>query len=116
VAEQPRDPQSWGWVSQTDSRPVTPIQALMEAGIGDTPERSLVELQVLREAVVDCFDQLDEQSKFVLEAWFFERITIRQLAVRLGLKKSRTHRIKNEALEKLEVLLLQHPLIGELYG
>lgn len=83
------------------------------AAPGLEPDEPLFALQRLREAVTDCFDQLSAEDQFVIEAVWFERITIRALADRLGLHKSYTHRIAQRAVRRLGDLCEQHPVIRQ---
>ena len=96
------------WFRRTDSD--------LEAMMGALPFHDQVDswdvVQPLREAVVDCLDQLSEEDRFVIDALWFEGITIRVLAVRLGIHKSRTHRIAVRAVARLGVICADHPLIA----
>src|SRR5215213_378540 len=76
----------WSTVHELQ-RPFSPLQALMEARPQADPMDSVVGLQPLREAVVDCLDCLCERDRVLLEATHIERITVRQLAERLALHK-----------------------------
>lgn len=78
---------------------------------GLEPDEPLVQFQLLREAVADCFEQLSAEDQFVLEALWFEQITVRALAERMGLHKSYTHRIAQRAIKRLEAICREHPVI-----
>ena len=70
------------------------------------------DLQIIREALTDCFHLLDAQDRFVLEAIWFERITVRVLADRMGLCKTRTHEISQRAVKRLGVVAAGHPVFA----
>lgn len=89
----------------------TGTEAMMGTLPGYDPDPSLYELQTLREAVVDCLDQLGAEDRFVIEALWFEGITVRALAERLGIHKSRTHRIAQRAVNRLGQVCQCHPTI-----
>jgi DNA-directed RNA polymerase specialized sigma24 family protein len=76
----------------------------------------IIGLQPLREAVVDCLDALTGFDRFVLEATHIERITIRELAVRIGLHKTHTHRLVRRAEIHLRDECLQHPVVLHYLG
>jgi hypothetical protein len=72
---------------------------------------SVVGLQQLREAVVDCIDQLSAEDRFLLEAAHIERATVRELAARMGLHKSYTYRLVKRAELRLRDQCLAHVTI-----
>lgn len=92
-------------------RPWSPLQALMEARPEMDPVDSVVGLQPLREAVVDCVDALCDEDRFLLEATHVERVTVRALAERIGLHKSHTYRLVKRAEVRLRDQCLQHPAV-----
>lgn len=104
----------WMWKSDP-TKPVSALQALMEAAPNDTPRESAEELQAFREAVDDCTLALDEQSRFILNSIQSERVTHRELARRLGLKKSHTNRLIHKTNAELAPLLRCHPIIQRRY-
>jgi hypothetical protein len=79
------------------------------------PGGTVDELRVLQEALADCFDLLDDQDRFVLEAIWFERITVRVLADRMGLGKSWTHDICQRAVKRLGAVAEVHPVFASRY-
>jgi hypothetical protein len=96
-----------------NSRPETQLQALMEAMPGETPEQTSIDIEPLRDAVASIIDNLDEQTRFVIEALFHEQISLGQLGQRLGVSKTHAFRLRNAAYRTLEPVLLEHPLICE---
>lgn len=105
-----------GESTHTNRRPVSAIEALMLAEAHSEPEESIVELQVVREAVADCIDLLDPQDRFVIEAVEFERISQREVADRLGLAPGSHADVVRQARQNLRVHLLRHPTIRERLG
>jgi transcriptional regulator with XRE-family HTH domain len=93
------------------SRPLTEIEALMEAMPGEEPVESVMELQPLREAVAQCIDQLDDQDKWIIEALMSESLSLQQLAERMGITKTHVWRLRNKAYDKLHRIMITHPTI-----
>ena len=83
----------------------------MEARPQVDPLDSVVGLQPLREAVVDCIDRLSPEDRFLLEATHIERTTVRALAARIGLHKSYTYRLVKRAESRLRDECLGHPVL-----
>jgi DNA-directed RNA polymerase specialized sigma24 family protein len=100
----------WSTVHELQ-RPFSPLQALMEARPSADPVDSVVGLLPLREAVADCLDALSAADRFMLEAAHIERITVRELAARMGFHKSYTYRLVKRAELRLRDECLQHPAI-----
>jgi DNA-directed RNA polymerase specialized sigma24 family protein len=96
---------------QAPVRGGTDIEALMGARPHEDPDMPLVAQLVLREALSDCFEQLSDQDRYILEAIWFEGISYRTLATRMGLHKSYTHRIVQRAVSRLGELCEGNPTI-----
>jgi RNA polymerase sigma factor (sigma-70 family) len=80
------------------------------------PDGPVEEREQVREALVDCLDQLGDEDRFIVEAIWFERLTVRQLALRLGLEKSQTHRLCTRAVVHLGTCCVEHPTLQARYG
>ena len=91
------------------------MEALMGTLPFTDPEPTTTAVQLLREALVDCLEEMEPQDRFVLEALWFEQITVRALAERMGLHKSRTHRIAQRAVLRLGERCACHPLLASRY-
>src|SRR5690348_11691351 len=102
--------QDWSTV-HGQQRPFSPLQALMEARPQSEPTESVVGLQPLREAVACCIEQLCPEDRYLLEASHVERVTVRELASRIGLHKSYTHRLVKRAELRLRAVLLEDAVI-----
>lgn len=85
--------------------PETPMQALMEAGFGETPEESSEELEPYREIVADAVSMLDTESQWVINAVYSEQLSLQQIAEQLGVSKTHVFRIRNRAISMLYDLL-----------
>jgi len=83
----------------------------MEAMPYCDPDATIGERQLLREAVADCLDELSAEDRFMVEAVWFERITVRALAARLGLEKSQAHRLVTRAVVRLGERCVEHPVL-----
>lgn len=94
-----------------NSKPMTEIEALMLTPPGEEPELSVMELQPLREAVAECIEQLDEQDVWILDAVMSERVSLEALAKRMGITKTHVWRLRNKAFDKLERIMVTHPII-----
>lgn len=101
---------------QPKQRPDTDMQALMEAAPGDQIEESKTELQILREAVVDCIDTLSEKDRFVIDAMNSERIRLEDLAERMNISVTHAWRLQQQAYGRLKEEMLKHPIIREYLG
>lgn len=102
-----------GWFDNNARTPATPMQALMETAPGDEIARSAEEIQQIREAVVDCWQALDQKDSFILGAYDIERLSYSQLAERLGCSKSQAEREHKAAYARLAPFLKAHPIINE---
>ena len=107
--------QDWSTVHELQ-RPFSALQALMETRPDGAEMDCVLGLQPLREAVVDCIDLLCERDQVLLEGTHIERITVRELAVRVGLHKSYTERLVRRAELRLRDECLQHPVILSYLG
>jgi RNA polymerase sigma factor (sigma-70 family) len=81
--------------------PESELQALMETRPGDEPDASIAERQALRTLFADAVDTLPERERYVIEALFWERLSLRDLALRMSLSKTQLSRIRDTALERL---------------
>lgn len=94
------------------ARPFTPMEALMQAVPGETPEVSQMENLALRDVIADAIDGLTERQRYVFEQHVMARVPLRTLAQWMGLKKSSIFKIKEAALESLRERLVDHPAVA----
>jgi DNA-directed RNA polymerase specialized sigma subunit len=98
------------------AKPDSEMQALMEAGPGQTIETSNDEIESLRNIVIYCIDMLSEQDRFIIEAINYEQITYDQLGKRMGISNVHAWRLKQDAYKNLMSLLLEHAIIKDYLG
>lgn len=91
------------------SRPETPMQALMEADLGEEPAESSLEHELKVEGLRTAMDEaLDERERWVIESIFYRRRGIRLLAAELSLSKTHVARIRDRAFEKIRTYMEEH--------
>jgi len=66
-----------------ESQPINMWQSLMQTTPGNAPKFSSDQVDVIKEALLDCLDLLRDQDKFVIDAIIYEQITYPKLADRL---------------------------------
>lgn len=76
----------------------------------------LEKLQNLREAIMDCIDDLSDKDRFIIEAVNYEKITYEQLGERLGCSNVHAWRQAKTAMNNLRQLLLKTPEVQEYLG
>jgi RNA polymerase sigma factor (sigma-70 family) len=88
----------------------------MECAPFQEPEPSREERDELWGLVVETIDTvLTPKEREVWTAYVVERASYREIAERMGLRKSRAHQIQKVALVKLRLALESHPTIMEYY-
>lgn len=100
--------------------PINEYEALMQAAPGEEPVE-VDAIMLLRNAVLECVQQLSEKDRFCLDAIFSERITYEELGIRLGYAhnnskttgSSSAFLATKRALGRLEKHLRKHPIIME---
>jgi DNA-directed RNA polymerase specialized sigma24 family protein len=107
--------ESWCTFEFPAVRPSSDLEGLMASHPFTEADGTSVALQVLREAIAECIEQLSDEDQFVIEAIWFERVTVRALADRLGLHKSRTHRMCQRAVIRLGDIASTHPVLMARY-
>lgn len=81
--------------------PPTPFAALQSCGPFVDPELSALERIAQNESMADAIDTLDDRSRYVIEALFWRRVTLRDLALDMSLSKTHVARIRDLALVTL---------------
>lgn len=98
----------------TVTRPLNEADALMRCAPGDTPEETVEQLQELRDSIITAQEALTPEEQFILNAIHSERLSVQQLADRLGLKsKGHMQRLIKAAEASLRNQLTMDPLIRE---
>jgi len=108
--EIPQETPTW---ERSIKRPETPLQSLMEAAPFQETDISIIELLPIREALVDAFEELDEEEKWVLNSLVVERMSIRELGYQINAPKTSIARIRDRALGRMRELLSDNPVIME---
>jgi len=96
---------------QSERRPWSPLQALMEAAPFDEPEVSQLERLALRDVLADALDDLPPRDRRFVEARIIERRSYRSLENELGWKKSHMQRHEQRLMRRLAAALEDHPAI-----
>ena len=99
-------------MTQDTHRPMSPIEALMQAVPGDDPEASQLELLHLRDVLEDALEEcLTPMELWVFNAVVVEGHSLRSLGRQISRPKTTIARIRDRALEKLQERLLRDPAI-----
>jgi hypothetical protein len=67
-------------------------------------------------AVIEAIEKLSPQSKFCIEAIFYERVPFSKLGERLGVSKPHAWRLSRKAMEELRNLLSTNKVLNERYN
>lgn len=77
----------------------------------DEPLESLEALTVVRERVAEYIEQLDDRSKWIINAIDSERKSLAEVAQELNMTKTSVWRIRNQALDQLREMMGMDPVI-----
>ena len=91
----------------------TEIEILQEAEPHAALEESQEERIQLQEAVLDAFDELDDEEIWLLNALLFERLSLRQVERLTQLPKTTVARKRDYILRKLKRALDKHPIVRD---
>lgn len=97
-------------------RPATLVQALMENAPGDPQVASFEEAGPITEIVRFAQRAMSAQDAFVIDAIDYEGVTYKELAERLGLSITHTHRLHEKAIDTLRYHLLNSDTVREQVG
>ena len=112
--EFPFDPLDLSWKAQGNQKQKqTEIEILQEAEPHAALEESQEERIQLQEAVLDAFDELDEEEIWLLNALLFERLSLRQVERLTQLPKTTVARKRDYILRKLKRALDKHPIVRD---
>jgi len=93
-------------------RPLTAMQALMEAPPHHEVDMSTEEGLPLREILADAIDTvLSPRERWCFEALVIERQSVRQLGRQLNISKTHVCRVRDQAIQKLALNLQDHPIV-----
>ena len=99
--------EDWSSV-QRPVRYLTPFRSYGEVGVEDDEDDDSDELDTAIEWV---FSQLTPEECFIARARYYEKVTIRELAARMGLEKSHMHRLCRRTEMHLRTVAVEHPVI-----
>ena len=112
--EFPFDPLDLSWKAQGNQKQKqTEIEILQEAEPHAALEESQEERIQLQEAVLDAFDELDDEEIWLLNALLFERLSLRQVERLTQLPKTTVARKRDYILRKLKRALDKHPIVRD---
>lgn len=67
----------------------------------------------VREVICDAIDALDPLERFIMERYFIERLTLKEIGLMTGRSLSTVHRIRDGATARLREVLEVEPLVRE---
>ena len=112
--EFPFDPLDLSWNAQGNpEQKQTEIEILQEAEPHAALEESQEERIQLQEAVLDAFDELDEDEIWLLNALLFERLSLRQVERLTQLPKTTVARKRDYILRKLKRALNKRQIVRD---
>lgn len=112
--EFPFDPLDLSWKAQRNPKQKqTEIEILQEAEPHAALEESQEERIQLQEAVLDAFDELDDEEIWLLNALLFERLSLRQVERLTQLPKTTVARKRDYILRKLKRALNKHQIVRD---
>jgi DNA-directed RNA polymerase specialized sigma subunit len=112
--EFPFDPLDLSWKAQGNQKQKqTEIEILQEPEPHAALEESQEERIQLQEAVLDAFDELDDEEIWLLNALLFERLSLRQVERLTQLPKTTVARKRDYILRKLKRALNKHQIVRD---
>lgn len=112
--EFPFDPLDLSWKAQGNpQQKQTEIEILQEAPPHAPLEESQEERIQLQEAVLDAFDELEEDEIWLLNALLFERLSLRQVERLTNLPKTTVARKRDYILRKLKRALNKRQIVKD---
>lgn len=95
-------------VANSDMRPDTAIEALMQCAPGVDPDPSRDSLLPLRDILQDAIERLTPEDQWIFDALFSRRLSLRECARELGHPTHRTIQTKrDEILIRLRTILIE---------
>lgn len=95
-------------IANSETRPDTLIEALMQCPPGIDPDPSREELLPLRDILQDAIDKLTPEEQWVFDALTTRRLSYRELGRELSIPKSTVERMRERILTKLRTSLIEH--------
>ena len=111
--EFPFDPLDLAWKVVSPKQKQTEIEILQAAEPHAALEESQEERMQLQEAVLDAFDDLDDEEIWLLNALLFERLSLRQVERLTQLPKTTVARKRDYILRKLKRALNKRQIVKD---
>jgi hypothetical protein len=92
---------------------MTLVQAVMEAPFGSEPKESVEEMAPLREAITSAVDNLLPGERWLFEMLINTRLSLRFVAIVVGIPKTTLARRRDAIITKLAEQLETNPIIVE---
>lgn len=105
--------QSFVYIAHSDYRPDTAMQALMEAQPHNDPLVSREERLELRDVIADALDDLTEEERWIFEALYIRKLSLRQLCAEISMPLKTLWTRRNKVLLRLRDKLEVDPQIIE---
>lgn len=106
--------EEWVWLPD-NNKPINVFDALMRTEPGERPARTVDDAEELQQAVADVFLALDAETRFMMEALLYERLSQRGVGRRMGISKSQIHRVINEKLKQVGELMRSQEVVQNRY-
>ena len=94
-------------------RAMSPIEALMVCFPLDEPEESVLEQLLLREALADALDSLEEDDRWIFDMLIVVRLSLRFVGRVIGIPKTTLARRRDRIIANLQEQLFDNPVVKE---
>jgi DNA-directed RNA polymerase specialized sigma subunit len=92
---------------------MSPIEALMVCFPLDEPEESVLEQLLLREALADALDSLEEDDRWIFDMLIVVRLSLRFVGRVIGIPKTTLARRRDRIIANLQEQLFDNPVVKE---
>jgi DNA-directed RNA polymerase specialized sigma subunit len=92
---------------------MSPIEALMVCFPLDEPEESVLEQLLLREALADALDSLEEDDRWIFDMLIVVRLSLRFVGRVIGIPKTTLARRRDRIIADLQEQLFDNPVVKE---
>ena len=92
-------------------RAMSPIEALMVCFPLDEPEESVLEQLLLREALADALDSLEEDDRWIFDMLIVVRLSLRFVGRVIGMPKTTVARRRDKIIANLRDILADDPVV-----
>lgn len=101
------------FVGHSEWRPVSPLESLMQTAPHSDPATSRQERLPLRDVLADAIDMLSEEERWIFDALFVRRASLRALGRELSLSKTGVARKRDRLLDRLREHLGNEQIVKE---